>query len=185
LSCAFAGGHISTSTRPRKIDDNLLGFLGLVTGLRVAHCVTHRDPLQNRRHRGVIRTPLFATVVAWSDPATFTNTAYIGWHEGTAMCEKEQRRSSGERSSGDSERGGEDEGRGCTHRGIISTTFGYAGGNTIPRSYCPFGKNGSGTRCLPLNSRTLCGTQVSKNQQGSSAKTRTLDLARTRSGSCN
>jgi hypothetical protein len=45
------------------------------------------------------------------------------------------------------ERGEEDERRGRTHRGIFSTTFGYAGGNTA--IILPFWKNGCGTRCLP------------------------------------
>lgn len=166
---------------PRKIDDNLLSFLGLVTGLRVALCdSTHGDPLQTRRHRGVIRAPLFAAVVACALRILVHSqtTHSLGRHEGTAMCdEKEHRRSWGTRREGE---GGE---------GAAAHTGGYfrrhsATREEIPRSYCPFGQNGSGTRCLPLILERCVEHSLEK-PTGSSAKTRTLDLARTRSGSCN
>jgi len=86
-----------------------------------------------------------------------------GMRERTAMWDERSGRA--RRNKQRSRGGGEDEGRGCTHRGIISTTFGYAGGNTIPRSYCPFGKNGSGTRCLPLILERCVEHSISKNQQ--------------------
>lgn len=157
-----------------------------MTGLRVAHCVTHRDPLQTRRHRGVIRTPLLAAVVACrpSDPATFTNTAYIGWHEGTnGDVGREKREGSKEQAAQSG--GGRRRGARLHTQGDNFDDFRLRRRKYDTAIILPFWKKWQWHEVSPAHSRTLCGTQYLEKPTGSSAKTRTLDLARTRSGSCN